>query len=962
MNDANWEKVKTIFFAALDLPPAERVFFLDAACAGEAELRGEVESLLAAHEAPGAFIDRPAIAEAAEGFVQKDELRAGQQVGPYLVTRKLGQGGMGLVYLARDTRLGRPVALKLLHADFTRDAARVRRFQQEARAASALNHPNILTIYDVGQIDGQDYIATEFIEGQTLRESLSGGPMAPRDALNAVSQVAHALEAAHGAGLAHRDIKPENLMLRRDGFVKVLDFGLVKLVELEPSLGGTRGSDADLSRTNPGAVLGTVSYMSPEQALGQEVDRRSDIFSLGVVFYELLTGVLPFKGDRTAAILNAIIHHDPAPVTTARGDLPLALDGVIARALVKDRELRYQTASDLRADLKRLQRELDLSSTRPPASARRLALKSGDWQTKAVLAAVIIALLAATGFLLWLTAADKPAGRSTETLSWGNASTAQLTDYAGEELFPHLAPDGKSFVYVRAAKGNWDIYQQRVIGSVALNLTANSPEDDYHPTFSPDGEQIAFRSERKGGGLFVMGVLGESVRQIADVGYYPTWSRDGQEIVCSTVFVPDPAFRNLEGRLFAIDLATGARREIVTGHDAVQPHWSPGGARIVYWSNDKNSQRDIWTVSSRGGDPVRLTNDAELDWNPVWSPDGRFVYFISKRRGTPSLWQVPLDESSGQALGAPEAVTGPLAQIWQMSFSRDGRRLIYAERLTREHLQTVNFDSHKKAVVGQPVSIVEGSKQAIQPDLSPDGQWLVYVLISGAQEDLFVVKTDGTMPSRVTNDQHRDWMPRWAPDGKRIIFYSNATGSYEIWAINPDGSGRQQISFSGKKGVVYPSWSPDGNLISFCFFSEQTYLLDAGKQWAEQTPSPLPPLNASGDWFIGSRWSPDGKRIAGWRGNSRGQYPGVYLYSVAAQQYEQVSDVGLWPSWFDDNRRLVCLHDGKLFLVDSQTKRAREIFSLPGRWLNHPVVAHDGRRIYYSALMTESDIHLLTLD
>ena len=966
-----WHQVKALFHSALERAPEQRQAYLSEACAGDAELHAQITALLAAHEAPGDFLAQPAIAEAAEDFVARNELAAGQRVGPYEVTRKLGQGGMGVVFLARDARLGRSVALKLLHSSLTQDANRVRRFQQEARAASALNHPNIITIYEVGQLAGQDYIAAEFIEGPTLREMLGRGPLGLRDTLEVVTQVAHALEAAHQAGIVHRDIKPENLMLRSDGYAKVLDFGLAKLTEQEHALGETKASEEDIGQTNPGMVLGTVSYMSPEQALGRVVDRRSDLFSLGVVLYELLAGVPPFKGHRTAALLDAIIHHDPLPLTELRSGLPPELDRIVTRALEKDRELRYQTAGDLRADLKRLQREVETFPLRTSAATKRHSqaanlLHSDRWSNrrhaKMASAAGVVVLLVALS--CWWLLTNQSAGKPSATLPWSRASATQLTDYPGEELFPHLSPDGKSYVYVRVNQGHWDIYQQRVSSSTALNLTANSPTDNYQPAFSPNGEQIAFRSERKGGGLFVMGALGESVRQLATFGYHPAWSPDGKEIVCSTDFALDPAARTREGRLVVLNVATGARRELATDHDAVQPQWSPHGWRIVYWSKDRNSQRDLWSVPApgQGGAPKRLTNDAELDWNPVWSPDGKYIYFLSQRKGAPSLWRIPVEEVSGQVLGPPEAVFGPLAQIWQMSFSHDGRRLLYVERQAREHLYAAAFDPAKQTVSGPTVPLVAGSKPAFQPAVSPDGQWLAYILLNGGQDDIYLAKTDGTMSSRVTDDPHRERLPRWSPDGKRLIFYSNATGNYEIWTINPDGSDRTQLSFSAQKGVVYPSWSPDGKWISFCYFNEQTYLLDAAKPWSQQTPFALPPLNASGDWFIGLSWSPNGEKLAGWRSNVQGQQPGLYLYRIASQQYEQISSSGIWPSWCPDNRHLVYLHDSNIWLIDTQTRRAREILSLPGHVLNNPVVARDGRRLYYSVLWTESDIRLLSLE
>ncbi|MGH9937326.1 MAG: serine/threonine-protein kinase, partial [Blastocatellia bacterium] len=348
MTPDRWARIDQLLDEALERPLEERPAFLDESCGADGDLRREVESLLAAHEkAEGKFLDCPAIDLAAQHLAQEvGRSLIGQTLGHYSVLSTLGVGGMGEVYLARDTKLERKVALKLLPPQYTSDPARIKRFEREARAASSLNHPNIITIYEIGQIEDKHFIAAEFVDGRTLRELFGNSPAPPKQALDLAIQICTALSAAHEAGIVHRDIKPENVMMRRDGYVKVLDFGLAKLTERRKSLGATNASDGDLAKTNPGVVLGTVKYMAPEQALGQNVDQRGDLFSLGVVLYELLTGAPPFKGDTTAVILDAIVHHKQAPITQIRQDLHPEFERVINRMLEKDRDLRYQTAGD----------------------------------------------------------------------------------------------------------------------------------------------------------------------------------------------------------------------------------------------------------------------------------------------------------------------------------------------------------------------------------------------------------------------------------------------------------------------------------------------------------------------------------------------------------------------------------------------------------------------------------------
>ncbi len=375
-------------------------------------MRSEVESLLEAHSHSESFLKAPALDVAARRLAgEREPSLVGKRLGAYQVISVLGVGGMGEVYLARDERLKRKLALKLLPQQFTRDTDRVRRFEREARAASALNHPNIITIYEIGEMAGTYFIAAEYVEGQTLRQLIERGPLRAKETIGICSQVADALGAAHTAGLVHRDIKPENVIVRPDGYVKVLDFGLVKLTER--GLLERRSNASDIDVTNPGTVLGTVAYMSPEQASGIEVDHRSDLFSLGVLMYELLAGVVPFKGDSTASILDAIVYHQPEPLASIVGDVSAEMERIVNRVLEKDRDLRYQTASDFRAELKRFERELDSASIKSGGdSSKRKAIKQSVLDISESTLGIAAASLIAGDFFYTLAAERGRKGRA----------------------------------------------------------------------------------------------------------------------------------------------------------------------------------------------------------------------------------------------------------------------------------------------------------------------------------------------------------------------------------------------------------------------------------------------------------------------------------------------------------------------------------------------------------------------
>jgi Tol biopolymer transport system component/serine/threonine protein kinase len=1011
MQAERWKQIDEVFDAALERDAAGRASFLDEACAADADLRREVESLLAAYDRAATFIEAPALELAARGLAADGSRAAsssaaspaaspagatvGRVLGPYRVLSLIGAGGMGEVYLARDTRLGRQVALKILPAVFTRDPQRVSRFEREARAASALSHPNIVTIYEVGEAEGAHFIATEYVEGRTLRRVIAGGAPAERETLEIAGQIAEALAAAHAAGIVHRDIKPENVMLRADGYVKVLDFGLAKLVEPSAPGGddGAGNSAGEKFLTEAGAVMGTAAYMSPEQALGRELDQRTDIFSLGVVLYELATGLHPFKGATPAATSDAVLNRDPPPPSRLNPELPPRFDRIIARALEKDRELRYQTVNDLRAELKRLLRALDAAehashgpallttslATPRSALARRLAAApAGKLARVRKLSPVVLSLaaLALVAFVALSFAGYKFFTRRAAPAGVGEGAVAaaarefdftRFTDRPGVELFPSFEPRGAEVAYASRADGDWDIYVQRVGGENARNLTGDSAEDDTQPAYSPDGARIAFRSERQGGGIFVMGATGESARRLTDFGFHPSWSPDGARVAVGDQNIADPSERRLEtGVIWVIDVATGARRQLTAeaAGDAAQPAWSPTGARIAYWGKHRGGQRDLWTIPAAGGAPTPVTQDAALDWNPVWSPDGQFIYFASDRGGSMNLWRVRVEEATGRVAGQPESVTTPSTYAQHVSFSRDGRRAAYVNLVSSTNIYKAAFNPYKEQVTGAAVAVTQGFKHTTAPDLSPDGGWFAYGTQGEKQEDIYVVDRDGALPPRrLTDDAAKDRNPRWSPDGERVAFYSDRSGKYEIWTVRRDGSDLRQLTHTaGQAGLAYPVWLPDGARLSYNQHGESCAVIDTSRAWGEQTPqrvSPAPDRRAGPFW--GFSWSSDGRKLAG-AFSSLGDAPGLAVYDFAAGSFDLLAVRGGRPQWLFDDRRLLFPRDNKLLLIDTATRREQEIFSAAPHALHGYGLSKDGRLLYYGLARTEADIWLLSLE
>ena len=862
----------------------------------------------------------------------------GTRLGPYEILARIGAGGMSEVYRAFDPRIRRDVAIKVLPAAFARFADRMHRFEQESRAAGALNHPNLLTIFDVGTADGKPYIVTELLEGQTLGDVMRGENLpvrlSPRRVIEYGTQIANGLAAAHERGIVHRDLKPDNLWIMRDGRVKILDFGVAKLRSADDM---PLADDKTMTQdTSPGTVIGTVGYMSPEQVRGQQVDGRSDIFSLGTVMYEMLAGEHPFRGDSPADTMSAILREDPPEVTGRNPTVPPGLDRVIRHCLEKNPEQRFQSARDLAFQLDVLSSG---SGTTPAAieSAKPLPVRT---LLGVVGALLLIAAGVAGGWLM----------RRGRVASSERARFAQLTHDAGVEMEPSIAPDGETFAFTRGSGAASDIHFQRVNGRNAINLTRRCAAADSQPAFSPDGSQIAYRSECDGGGIFVMGATGESARRISANGFNPSWSPDGKQIVCATESVNyTPTSRGTTSELWVVDAAKGSRK-LLLERDGVQPSWSPNGHRIAYWGIEgESAQRDLWTIDPRAPEPaktiVRVTNDAAVDWNPVWSSDGKYLYFGSDRSGANNLWRIAIDEKSGKTRGEPEPVTLPARFSGHYSFSKNGSRMLYAALDLTETMLSVPFDPVAGATTGEPRAVMGGSFLVFSSAVSPDGRY-VAVTNRGGQEDLFVVEVATGEIRQLTDDPARDRGATWSPDGTKIYFYSQRDADhYEVFRINADGSGLDRVAGKGQSGW-YPAVSPDGSKLVF-FNYEFTYLVDLTKPGADAVALPAalqgsrPAMNA---------WSPDGTLLAG---ELRGR-PGIVLYSLPERTYRPITRSGARPLFLPGGKEILFSDGGRLRIVNIDSGAVRDVIT-PYSIANMSISA-DGRTLVYSERKTEADV------
>jgi serine/threonine protein kinase/Tol biopolymer transport system component len=857
------------------------------------------------------------------------------RIGPYRVGDLLGGGGMGVVYRAEDTRLGRTVALKLLPPGLARDPVSKARFHQEARAASALDHPNVCTIYDLGETEEQQlYLAMPCYDGETLRSRLARGPLPVPEALDIAAQVALGLAKAHRQGIVHRDVKPANLMLTADGVVKILDFGIAKLI-----------GEAGLTRA--GTSVGTLSYMAPEQARGETVDGRADLWSLGVVLYEMLAGVRPFRGEE-AVIRQALLQDEPEPLARLRPEVPAEVDRMVRKLLAKDPEGRYATAEAFLEELRPLVGSMSYTQAMT-TEARVRPRRRWTW---AGVAALLIALAGLGGYFL---------RRGEEPPQPLHATFTRLTDQEGSEIYPSLSPDGSFFVYARTVNGSSDLFLQRVGGGNPIDLTPGTPWDDTQPAFSPDGQQIAFRSERDGGGIFVMGATGESVRRVTGFGYNPSWSPDGKEIAVATEGVSDPGIRVGISQLWRVEAATG-RRRLATRGDAVQPSWSPDGSRIAYWGLISGSQRALWTIPVAGGEPRVVTGGPFLNWNPIWAPDGRSLYFISDRGGSMNLWRIAIDPKTGQKTGEPEPVTTPASSCRYVSVSRDGRRILYATDDSRANIERYAFDPARREISGGPSPLTFGTKAVRSIDVSPDGRWITFDIVS-PQEDLFLVRSDGAGLRQLTNDVYRDRVPRWSPDGRRILFYSNRGGQYQAWTLLPDGSDLRPETPASGESFMSPRWSPDGRRLAGFTDAAGTVLVDLTRPLARRQPRPLARTGADAATKLGIfSWSPDGRWLAVAANSPQGEMlHGLFVYSLATGGLEKLTERGVGARWLGDSRSLVTRDGDALLWIDLATRRARKILEAPSNsTFQDFALDRAGRALYAVRRVEEGDVWMLT--
>ena len=953
MKAERWQQVERLYHAALERGAEGRAAFLMEACAGDDSLRREVESLLGYEDQAENFIESPALEVAAKMMAEERgaTVVAGQTINHYRVTSPLGAGGMGEVYRALDTRLGREVAIKLLPAAFSTDQDRLRRFEQEARAAGLLNHPNVLTIYDIGTHAGAPYIVSELLTGETLGDRLRGAPLPLRRVIDYALQIARGLAAAHEAGIVHRDLKPENLFVTKDGRVKILDFGLAKL---KPAPAGinTNVSTQPLS-TAPGVVMGTVSYMSPEQARGEEVDQRADIFAFGAILYEMLAGRRAFEGASAVEVMNAILKEEPPEISELKREVPPALVRVVRHCLEKNREERFQSMADVAFYLD----SLPAAADRETSAAQRAQPRSRGRRWMA-LAAAGIALAAA--ITIWQV--QRPAEVWDNPLA--NAHIERVTDFQGTETDAAISPDGKFIVFLSDRDGTFDAWVNQVGSGAFVNLTKGRFSELAHEEvrtvgFSADGSHVWLRVSQKDStgkdthGLWLMPAVGGVPRPFLERAVHAAWSPDGQRIVYHEFTPGDPTF--------VLDRNGDNPKQIFIEKPGVHCHhhtWSPDGRYIYFVRGFPPNELDVWRIPADGGEPERMTHHNSKVGYPALLDDRTLIYSATAEDGS-GLWLYAMDVErrvphrvtfgvdqyvsvsaavgpDGRATRLVASVANPIGELWTLPISSrmvdesDVRRFplpVTRAIAPRFGPQYVVFLSSKGGAQGlwktqgdEAVELWRSSEGGVVAPaaVSPDGQRICFSIRRQGRNGLYVMNADGTNVRHLAASLDVRDAPSWSPDGKFIAVAADEGDGSRLFKVPVEGAAPVRL-VDGLSRL--PVWSPDGSLILYAVPSPgATHAVKAVTP--EKQPHPLPEL-----WIL--------------RGGDR------YRFLPGGRQV-----VALLGDYLRQN----------FWMVDLETGQRRQLTNLkPGYSIQSFDVSPDGRQIIFDRVRQNSDIVLIDL-